>query len=213
MRPFSGSLVAVALLGAAMAATQSTTYDVVLAGGRVIDPDSGLDAVRHVGITGGTVSAVSTAPLQGRTTINAAGLVVAPGFVDLHQHDHSPDAYELKAADGVTTAFELEVGVGDIDAWYADRRGKATINYGASIGHIPVRMKVLDDPGDFLPSGAAAQREATEAEIEQINARIRRGLERGAAGVGFGIAYTPQATRVEILEVFAEAGRRGAPAF
>lgn len=207
------SVVAVAVLAAAIVATQGSTYDVVLAGGRVIDPDSGLDGVRHVGITGGTVGAVSAAPLQGRTTVNVSGLVVAPGFVDLHQHDHTLDAYELKAADGVTTAFELEVGVGDIDAWYAERRGKATINYGASIGHIPVRMKVLDDPGDFLPSGPAAQREATDAEVEQIKAGIRRGLARGAAGVGFGIAYTPQATRAEILDVFAEAGRAGAPAF
>jgi dihydroorotase len=201
------------LCGAIAAGQGSTSYDVVIAAGRVIDPDSGLDAIRHVGVTGGTIRAVSATPLQGRLTVDAAGLVVAPGFVDLHQHGHTPDAYPLKAADGVTTAFELEVGVGDIDAWYAERSGKAAINYGASIGHIPVRMKVMGDPGDFLPSGPAAQRAATDAEVEQIRAGVRRGLERGAVGVGFGIAYTPQAARTEILDVFAEAGRFGAPAF
>ena len=214
MKRTSLLLATVALFSAAIAARQaSTTYDVVFSGGRTIDPDSGLDAIRHVGITGGTIRAVSATPLQGRVTVDAGRLVVAPGFVDLHQHAHTPDAYRLKAADGVTTAFELEVGVGDVDAWYSERNGTATINYGASIGHIPVRMKVMGDPGDFLPSGAAAQREATDAEVEQIKAGIRRGLARGAVGVGFGIAYTPQAARTEILDVFAEAGRAGAPAF
>jgi N-acyl-D-aspartate/D-glutamate deacylase len=208
------SLVAAALFSAAITAYQAAAvYDVVLAGGRVIDPDSGLDAVRHVGISDGSVRALSTSALKGRVTVDASGLVVAPGFVDLHQHDQTPDAHRLKAADGVTTAFELEVGVADIDAWYAERHGKAAINYGASIGHIPVRMKALNDPGDFLPSGPAAQREATDAELEQITAAVGRGLERGAVGVGFGIAYTPQATRAEILDVFGVAGRAGAPAF
>lgn len=208
------SLIAAALFSAAASAYQAApAYDIVVAGGRVIDPDSGLDAVRHVGISGGSVRALSTGALKGRLTVDAAGLVVAPGFVDLHQHDQTPDAYRLKAADGVTTAFELEVGVGDIDAWYAGRHGKAAINYGASIGHIPVRMKVLNDPGDFLPSGPAAQREATDAEVDEIKSVVRRGLERGAVGVGFGIAYTPQASRTEILDLFAEAGRAGAPAF
>jgi N-acyl-D-aspartate/D-glutamate deacylase len=206
--------IGLAILAAGLAARQSATaYDLVIASGRVIDPDSGLDAVRHIGISGGTIGAISSNALQGRATLDANGLVVAPGFVDLHQHAHTPDAYRLKAADGVTTAFELDVGVGDVDKWYAERAGNAAINYGASVGHIPVRMAAMNDPGDFLPSGPAAQREASDAELEQVKAGIRRGLERGAVGVGFGIAYTPQATRVEILEMFVEAGRAGAPAF
>src|ERR1700741_1377600 len=62
------------------------TYDLVIANGRVIDPETNLDAPRGVGISGGTVRAVSTKPLQGRATIDAKGLVVAPGFIDLHEH-------------------------------------------------------------------------------------------------------------------------------
>jgi dihydroorotase len=194
-------------------AQQTGPFDLVIANGRVIDPGSGLDAVRHVGISGGTVRALSTEPLQGATVLDAKGLVVAPGFIDLHQHAQTPEAYRLKAADGVTTALELEVGTGDIDRFYGEREGRSLINYGATIGHIPVRMQVLEDPGDFLPSGAAADHEATAAEREAILAGIRRGLAQGAVGVGFGIAYTPQASRMEILDVFAEAGRAGAPAF
>ena len=90
------SLVAVVLISAVLFGQGAESYDLVLAGGRVIDPDSGLDAVRHVGITGGSVRAVSASPLQGRDTIDASGLVVAPGFIDLHQHGHAPQNYELK---------------------------------------------------------------------------------------------------------------------
>ena len=59
----------------------STTYDIVISGGRVIDPESGLDAIRNVGITEGSIAAISTEPMQGSTTIDASGLVVSPGFI------------------------------------------------------------------------------------------------------------------------------------
>lgn len=212
----SSKLIVAALAAVAVviaSAQEMVIYDLVIANGRVIDPASGLDAVRHVGISRGTIRALSQSPLSGKATIEAKGLVVAPGFIDLHQHAHTPDAYRLKAADGVTTVLELEVGAADIDQWYAERAGKSAINYGVSVGHLPVRMAVMHDPGDFLPSGPAAQREATDAELEQIKEGVRRGLSRGAVGVGFGIAYTPQATRAEILDVFVEAGRVSAPAF
>ena len=194
-------------------APESETHDLVIAGGRVMDPESGLDAIRHVGVTDGTVRALSTTPLKGRATLDASGLVVSPGFIDLHQHGQTPEDYRRKAADGVTAAFELEVGTDDIDRWYDARAGKAAIHYGVSVGHIPVRMAVLKDPGDFLPSGAANTREATDEELQQITAMLARGLERGAVGVGFGIAYTPQASRWEIAESFAVAGRERAPVF
>jgi N-acyl-D-aspartate/D-glutamate deacylase len=87
------------------------TYDVVLQGGRLLDPESGLDGVRNVGITGKKVAALSTQPLRGRIEIDATGLVVVPGFIDLHSHGQDSENYRYKAMDGVTTALELEVGV------------------------------------------------------------------------------------------------------
>jgi len=54
-----------------------------------MDPESGLDAVRSVGIRGGKIAAISTSPLAGKQTIDAKGLVVAPGFIDLHEHGKS----------------------------------------------------------------------------------------------------------------------------
>jgi dihydroorotase len=188
-------------------------FDVVIANGRVMDPATGLDAVRNVGITGGTIRAITTAKLQGARVIDARGLVVSPGFIDLHQHGQTPENYALKAADGVTTALELEVGVGDVDRFYDERAGKALINYGASIGHVPVRMQVLHDSGAFLPSGPAAHRAATDAEITEMLRLLDHGLQRGAVGVGFGIGYTAEASRWEIAEMFRVAGRAHAPAF
>jgi N-acyl-D-aspartate/D-glutamate deacylase len=194
-------------------AAESDVHDLVIANGRVMDPESDLDAVRNVGISGGIIRAITTTPLKGTTTIDARGLVVSPGFIDLHQHGHTPEDYRRKAADGVTAAFELEVGTADVDRWYDERVGDAMVHYGVSIGHIPVRMSVLKDPGEFLPSGPANTREASDEELEQMNTLLARGLARGAVGVGFGIAYTPQATRWEIVEMFQTTGRARAPAF
>jgi N-acyl-D-aspartate/D-glutamate deacylase len=73
-------------------------------------------------------------PLHGRTVLDAAGLVVAPGFIDLHSHGQTPENYRFKAMDGVTTALEMEVGVSPVPAWYAAREGKALVNFGASSG-------------------------------------------------------------------------------
>ena len=93
--------------------------------GRVIDPESGLDAVRNVGIVAGRVVTVSESALEGERSLDAAGMVVAPGFIDLHQHGQSLENYAAQVRDGITTALELEIGVEDIEAWYQDRQGKA----------------------------------------------------------------------------------------
>src|SRR5437667_10254818 len=127
------------------------TYDLVVAGGRVLDPASNLDAVRHIGIRAGKIAAVSATPLQGRETLDAAGLTVAPGFIDLHSHGQTPENYRFKAMDGVTTALELEVGVSPVGAWYKAREGRSLIHFGASAGHIPARMAVMKDTGGLLP--------------------------------------------------------------
>jgi N-acyl-D-aspartate/D-glutamate deacylase len=180
----------------------ATDFDVVIRQGRVMDPETGLDAVRNVGIRNGKIEALTSRPINGRTTLDGKGLVVAPGFIDLHQHGQIPENYRAQVMDGVTSSLELEVGAPDINAWYLERVGKAAVNYGASIGHIRVRMKVMNDPGDFLPSGAAVDKTASEGELNQIKQQLELGLKQGAVAVGFSTAYTPGATAWETLEVF-----------
>jgi predicted amidohydrolase YtcJ len=127
------------------------TYDVVLSNGRVMDPESGLDATRNVGINGARIAAISEERLQGRTTIDATGLVVTAGFIDLHSHGQTPENYAFKARDGVTTALELEIGVSAVDVWYAERQGKALVNFGTTSGHPPARMAALQQGDSLLP--------------------------------------------------------------
>ena len=189
---------------------QKATYDIVILNGRVIDPESRLDAVRNIGVSFGTIKAITTDRLNGRTVIDAKGLVVSPGFIDLHQHGQDEENYRYKVMDGVTTALELEVGTGDIDRWYTERDGRSIINYGVSIGHLAARMAAMHDPVEFLPSHEAARRAATDAEIADMKAQLERGLRRGAVAVGFGIQYVPQASHWEILEMFRVAARFGA---
>ena len=136
--------------------------------------------------------------------------MVAPGFIDLHSHGQDDENYRVQALDGVTTVLELEVGIGDVDVWYVQRECNALINFGASVGHIPARIEVMHDPGDFLPVADAADRAATEDEISAIVGVIERGLERGALAVGFGIDYTRAASRWEIIEAFRVAAKHNA---
>jgi dihydroorotase len=191
--------------------TGTKDFDIVILNGRVIDPESNLDAIRNIGVREGSVQLITTKEINGRTSINADGLVVAPGFIDIHQHGQDQENYSYKVMDGVTTALELELGTSDIDRWYMERENKALINHGVSIGHIPLRMSIMHDSGDIAPVGDAAYKAASDEEIEMLKQGIKRGLERGALGVGFGMMYTPAASRWEILEMFRIAAKAKAP--
>jgi dihydroorotase len=184
-------------------------YDLVIANGRVIDPESGLDAVRNVGVNGTSIAAVSEDSLSGRRTLDAAGHVVSPGFIDLHQHGHAPENYAAHVRDGITTSLELELGVENIDAWYAERSGGQTINYGAAISHPYSRQIAMTGKNEGL-TGEALARAATPEEIAKTAALIAQGLEQGAVAVGFGVAYTPGATKEELIEMFKAAAKYGA---
>ena len=184
-------------------------YDVVIVNGRVMDPESGLAAVQNVGIRDGKVRALSAEPLPGKSTVDAKGLVVAPGFIDLHEHGQEPRNYQFQAQDGVTTSLELEAGTADVAAWYAEREGKSLINFGVSIGHIPVRMKVFHSAPGFLATGAAAHAAASPEQLVAIADLMEKGFREGALAEGMGINYTPGATHQEIVEMFRIAARHG----
>jgi N-acyl-D-aspartate/D-glutamate deacylase len=167
-----------------------------------MDPDTGVDNVTNVGIVDGKIAEISQSELLAEEIIDASGQIVCPGFIDLHCHPQDTEIFEVQARDGVTTTLELEVGTGDIDEFYGRWEGKAAINFGASIGHIPVRMKVMKDPGVFLPSGDAGRREASNREIADMKSLIRHGLDEGALAVGFGLDYTRAVSRWEVIEMF-----------
>jgi len=201
------------LMAAACSAPPQQAYDLVVANGRVMDPESGLDAVRHIGIRGGTVEAISDTPLAGARVLDATGRVVAPGFIDLHEHGQQEESYRMMVRDGVTSAFELEAGTADVAGWYAAREGGQIVHYGVSIGHIPARMRVLGDPGKgLLPAGIGGTGSASDAQMAEMETILRRGVAEGAVAMGFGSAYTPGAPMSEIERMFRVSAEGGTSA-
>src|SRR5256886_4902383 len=199
---------------------QTEQLDLVLAGGRVLDPETGLDATRNVGVGEGGMAAVTVEPLEARETLDVHGLVVAPGFIDLHAHGQDSESYRYYAHDGVTTALELELGTYPVAPWYAVREGRSLINYGVRVGCLGARRALITH--DEARPGAAAIGDKSrswthgalqDAELPRLDSLVERGLAQGALGVGFGIAYTPGASREEILELFRVAARHGVPCF
>ncbi len=211
-------------------------YDIVIANGRVMDPETGLDAVRNVGIRGPSVVAISQNPLQGETEINARGLVVSPGFIDLHAHGQSARANEFQAMDGVTTALELESGVPDVPMFLAMRQGDAVINYGASISHgalrtwsMPEYTETVDgivarigEAGEiteeiielfFETIGAGRYKELDPAYYPVLWQRLRKGLNDGALGIGMPHQYYPGVSYDEIFRLFQFAAEQEAPIY
>jgi N-acyl-D-aspartate/D-glutamate deacylase len=203
------------LLSATLLSAQQ--YELVLEGGRVMDPETGLDAVRNVGIRDGKIARITAKPLRGQRVIHAAGLVVAPGFIDVHQHGQDLDSQRVKAFDGVTTALEMEIGAPDVAAFLKSKEGRSLIHYGATASQVAARALVFGAPvhqGELVPvSGPATNDPATPEQIEQMQTRLREELDAGALGIGMGIQYTPGATRLEIIDMFRVAAERRLPVY
>jgi hypothetical protein len=213
--------------------TQTTIiYDVVLMGGRVIDPETKLDAVRNVGIINNRIAQISSEPMQGKEIINVKGLVVAPGFIDLHVHGRSNVEQEYQLHDGVTTALELEWGIENLKEWYASRNAKALINYGASVCWPYERFKAINKDEKLLnelrgmsskgQSGLAAMQDRIQhtytmgIEGNQMSAvldNIKTSLAEGGIGIGVPIGYLPTTKPEEMYQVFKLAGELNALVF
>ena len=202
-------------LSAAIASAQQ--YDLVLEGGRVMDPETSVDAVRNVGIRDGKIVRISTEAMRGSRVVHASGLVVAPGFIDLHQHGQDLASQRVKALDGVTTALELEIGAPDVAQFLKAKEGHSLIHYGTSASQVAARSLAFGVPlpaGAILPkSGPATNQPATSEQIERMRDRLRAELEAGGLSIGMGIQYTPGATRLEVIDMFRLAADRKVPVY
>jgi N-acyl-D-aspartate/D-glutamate deacylase len=196
--------------------------DLVLRGGRVIDPDSGLDGIRDVAITGDRITAVSEEPFNGTRILDVTGFVVAPGFIDMHSHSSSLEGFRLQALDGVTTVLELEGGASPVGEAYARAAAeRRPINYGFSASWGLVRMAVVaGHPIDgrlttFLAhiGDPGWQRAADGAEIASMVASLEGDLDTGALGIGVLVGYAPSVTPDEYLSVARLAASRGVPTY
>jgi N-acyl-D-aspartate/D-glutamate deacylase len=197
--------------------------ETVLRGGRVIDPESGLDAVRDVAVAAGRVTEIGSGlPPAARADVDVTGLVVTAGFVDLHSHVNGIAGLRLQAMDGVTTALELEAGVTPVAAAYRNAAAEGRpVNYGFATSWALARMEAvagisLDGRlSTFLANIAspAWQRAATPGQIAAMLGRLSADLADGALGIGVLAGYAPATDPAEYLRVAGLAAEAGVPAF
>ncbi|MES2058795.1 MAG: amidohydrolase family protein [Pseudomonadota bacterium] len=210
------------LIAIAPAAAQDVGYDIVIKGGRVIDPASNRDEIADVGINGGTIAAISTTPLKGKRVLDAKGQVVAPGFIDYHAHGQDPKSQSFQLLDGVTSAFEMEIGTRPISEYYASKRGKALINFGSTANYLCARVEIMSDKhcsggadaGNALTVAPVAL--TTSADVDQegrIAALVDSEIAAGALGIGIGLEYAPGIGRREIYKAFKIAAKYDVPVF
>jgi dihydroorotase len=207
-------------------------YDIVLVGGRVIDPETKMDAIRNVGILNNRIAQIGSEPLKGKEMVNVTGLVVSPGFIDLHVHGRSNVEQEYQLHDGVTTALELEWGIENLKEWYGSRQSKALINYGASVCWPYERFKTFAKTDKVLAAlrGLSVNGESslstTQDKIQdsyitdlgpgQMSAtleNIETALGEGGIGIGAPIGYLPKTKPEELYQVFKLAGELDALVF
>jgi len=198
-------------------------YDIVINNGRVMDPETMYDAVANVGIKDGKIAVITKGKITGKETIDATGLVVAPGFIDGHQHTIEPYAYRLMLRDGRTTIMDLEIGAygPKLGEWYKNREGKAPLNFGVAVAHEFARANVLDGFNDwkYINSPDAVKSRvkhgwsATRPTLEQGNqilSKMDEGLRQGGLGIGSTVGYMRAGVSSrEIFELQRLAGKYG----
>lgn len=208
---------------------QSLEYDLVILNGRVMDPETKLDALRNVGVKEGKIAIITEETITGNETIDASRHVVTAGFIDTHTH--SSDKYVIKMAmmDGVTSGMDYELGGLNIGKWYEREAGKWPINYGQCVSHEMVRIHVHDgleitDPVDatdaFILRAKSAEDEiegwsvtvSTLEQINQINKQLDENLRQGALCIGTTQGYAAKGiSTYELFEVQRTAARYGRP--
>lgn len=195
----------------------------VISGGRLVDPASGFDGVGDIALLDGKIVAVGTGIGSAARTIDATGLVVAPGFIDLHAHGQSIPADRMQAFDGVTTTLDLEAGVLPVASWYDKQADKGRVlNYGAATNWAFARIGAMTafNEASSLEAFGRAMRDkrwvdnvANDAEVSGILGRLEQGLAEGGIGIGILNAYAPGAGVQELTAVCELAAAQSVPTF
>ncbi len=181
----------------------SAQHDIAILHGRVVDPETGLDAIRSIGITKDRITAVTTETIEADRLIDATGLIVSPGFIDAAADGFTVEGSLYKVTDGVTTQLGMESGPLHVQEMIRELVATGVYtNVGAATGHWAAREAAGVIERD---------RAATEDEISTMNQLIVEEIKSGALGIGFGIQYTPGASHDELAAMFDTAAHWGVP--
>ena len=182
------SLVVGTVVWAMSLGAQSPRYDLVITGGTVIDGSGGAGRRADVAITGGRIVAIGRiAAEDAKETLDAKGLVVAPGFIDVHTH--ADDVWERPRAEnfvrmGVTSIVAGNCGGSAEDVAAALARfaqTPAAVNFSTLVGHNTVRRAVM----------GTENRAPTVAELGRMKTLVWKAMADGAVGFSTGLQYVP----------------------
>jgi cytosine/adenosine deaminase-related metal-dependent hydrolase len=201
----------------------SEVYDTVVMNGRVMDPETQTDRVANVGIRQGQIARITGDNIKGKQLIDARGLVVAPGFIDIHSHTPTRLGEHLSVLDGITTQLDLEAGSYPPTSYGYQYRGGAQLHYGSSVGHFAIRGLVMegasqsyffDETGFINLGGAMWRKQATPAQVEAMRKHLRNGLDLGGLGIGVLLDYMTEAvSESELSMIFATAAEYDKPVY
>ncbi len=194
--------------------TSDSEFDLVIMNGRVMDPETDFDGVRNVGVIDGKIALITEESISGKEVIDATGHVVAPGFIDFHNHiANTPFGQKLALRDGVTTPLDMEGGGYPIDMWYNQLEGKSQTNYGATVSTAGVREKMANpdyntNSGSFVkdvtnpdthsnPDLQFATFLANAEQLEEMRQMFTEGVEQGGLGIGGLPGYMTNGTKSE----------------
>jgi N-acyl-D-aspartate/D-glutamate deacylase len=184
--------------------SQNVPYDLVIAHGRVMNPETRLNSVLNIGIKGGTIEVLTTDEIKGKRTIDATGLVVSPGFIDILSYNPNPIGVWNKLSDGVTTNLAMHGGTSNPRVWYANyERQHLPINFGASFFYTEARNQF----------NLSRYQHADKEQIRKLLAMAERAILNGSLGISFSLEYVPGITSDEIIPQMQLAKKFGVPVF
>ncbi|AGK97239.1 N-acyl-D-amino-acid deacylase family protein [Clostridium pasteurianum] len=170
-------------------------YDLVISNGNIVDVEQKRIIKGNIGICKNKICKITDKNIQGKIEIDAKGLIVSPGFIDIHGHiDGSIPCGKLAVLQGVTTAVGGNCGGGilDIEKFFDEQDARGFfINQAQLVGH---SFRLREAVGITNPYIAA-----TKQQIEKMSDLLKKSFQAGAIGLSFGIEYAPGSSKDEIM--------------
>ena len=176
--------------------------ELALLNGRVLDPESGTEEVKNIGIRWGRIVYLGTKGVEARRSLDVSGMVVCPGFIDFLSYDQNKTGEYFKAADGVTTNLSMHgASMANFRKLWAKTQGSLYLNQGGAVSQIRLRYSV---------GLMGAYDKPTTEQVAAMCRLADAALANGALGLNFSFEYLPGTTTEEAVELAKVVKRYGA---